>query len=329
MVARCRNAGPVNTTVARDWDTLVFDFSNQAEETAALDLTQTYDMASIFFNFGTSGADAGEKTYYWDDVTFLSAASQGKPLSDADVQDNFENDGSATIQAWKFQDPDMNDLPVVADPVDANNHVADYNRSGAFQWTNAQTILDHRLDLSQRNVFKLRVYFPSSNDYTGDLTPTVAVKLQNSLQGANAWQTQTEVKNTISQFDQWVTVEFDFSAIADSVNYDQIVVQLGGEGHNETAQFYFDDFELESVTGIPSYNTLPVAISPNPVIDQFRIEGISNIQSVKVFTLTGRKVFESNKNEPVVQFGSFTPGVYLISVTDQNNQIYTAKILKR
>ena len=319
----------VNTTVAQDWETLVFDFSNEAAGTAALDLANTYNMASIFFNFGTTGADAGEKTYYWDDVTFLSNASQGKPLEATDVQDNFENDGSATIQDWKFQDPDMNDLTIVADPVDANNHVADYNRSGAFQWTNAQTILDHRLDLSQRNVFKLRVYFPSTNDYSGSLTPTVAVKLQNSLKGGDAWQTQTEIKDTISQFDQWVTVEFDFSAIADSVNYDQIVVQLGGEGHNEAAQFYFDDFELEAVTGIPSHQMLHVTVSPNPVTNQFRIEGISNIQSVRVYTLTGRKVFESDKNEPVVQIGSFTSGVYLISVIDQKNQIYTAKILKR
>jgi hypothetical protein len=31
-----------------------------------------YDKASIFFNFGTDGAVAGEKTYYFDDVLFGS-----------------------------------------------------------------------------------------------------------------------------------------------------------------------------------------------------------------------------------------------------------------
>jgi hypothetical protein len=56
------------TTVAGQWETLVFDFSNEVMGTAALNLTNTYDMASIFFDFGTDGATNGSKTYYFDDV---------------------------------------------------------------------------------------------------------------------------------------------------------------------------------------------------------------------------------------------------------------------
>ena len=60
----------VITTVANDWDTLVFDFSNQSAGTAELNLGYSYDKATIFFNFGVDGATAGEKTYYFDDVVF-------------------------------------------------------------------------------------------------------------------------------------------------------------------------------------------------------------------------------------------------------------------
>jgi len=60
----------VNTTVANDWETLVFDFANQSAGTAALNLNYLYDKASIFFNFGVDGATAGEKTYYFDDLEF-------------------------------------------------------------------------------------------------------------------------------------------------------------------------------------------------------------------------------------------------------------------
>ncbi|MFM7727943.1 MAG: hypothetical protein ACKO7B_14675, partial [Flavobacteriales bacterium] len=60
----------VTTSVANDWETLVFDFSNESVGTAALNLNFTYDKASIFFNFGVDGATAGEKTYYFDDVEF-------------------------------------------------------------------------------------------------------------------------------------------------------------------------------------------------------------------------------------------------------------------
>ncbi len=60
----------VTTTVANDWETLVFDFSNESAGTAPLNLGYSYDKASIFFNFGVDGATAGEKTYYFDDVVF-------------------------------------------------------------------------------------------------------------------------------------------------------------------------------------------------------------------------------------------------------------------
>ncbi|MBX7242721.1 MAG: T9SS type A sorting domain-containing protein, partial [Bacteroidia bacterium] len=72
------------TTVANAWETLTFDFNNQASGTAAFDPTYPYDMASIFFNFGTDGATAGDKTYLWDDVAFGPAAvSIGDPLSES------------------------------------------------------------------------------------------------------------------------------------------------------------------------------------------------------------------------------------------------------
>ncbi|MCB0653259.1 MAG: T9SS type A sorting domain-containing protein [Saprospiraceae bacterium] len=62
-----------NTTVA-GWETLEFDFTNQATGTellsVGLSMGWTYNMASIFFNFGTDGATAGEQTYYFDDVRF-------------------------------------------------------------------------------------------------------------------------------------------------------------------------------------------------------------------------------------------------------------------
>jgi hypothetical protein len=59
-------------TTAAGWQTLTFDFANQASGTAALNLAYTFDKASIFFNFGTTGADAGgAKTYYFDDVAFV------------------------------------------------------------------------------------------------------------------------------------------------------------------------------------------------------------------------------------------------------------------
>lgn len=64
------------TTLSGAWELLEFNFANEATGTAALSfgLTNgwTYNMASIYFNFGTAGANAGEKTYYFDNVSFTN-----------------------------------------------------------------------------------------------------------------------------------------------------------------------------------------------------------------------------------------------------------------
>jgi uncharacterized surface protein with fasciclin (FAS1) repeats len=57
-------------TEAGVWQTLTFDFANQASGTAAINFASVYTKVSIFFNFGTDGATSGEQTYYWDDVDF-------------------------------------------------------------------------------------------------------------------------------------------------------------------------------------------------------------------------------------------------------------------
>ena len=61
------------TTVAGEWEVLEFDFNNEAAGTAALNTSYTFNMASIFFNFGTTGDN--ETIYRFDNISF------GYPLS--------------------------------------------------------------------------------------------------------------------------------------------------------------------------------------------------------------------------------------------------------
>ena len=100
----------------------------------------------------------------------------------------------------------------------------------------------------------MKVYIPSYNDYTTDnavagswisnakLQKKVAVKLQDSSLGNNAWSTQTEVSFTDIATDQWISLTFDFSSVSTRLDYDKIVVQFGGEGQAGPGIFFFDDF---------------------------------------------------------------------------------------
>ncbi len=55
------------TTVANGWQTMEFNFNNQAAGTAAFNAAFAYNKASIFFNFGVAGSG---QTYYFDDMKF-------------------------------------------------------------------------------------------------------------------------------------------------------------------------------------------------------------------------------------------------------------------
>jgi hypothetical protein len=58
-------------TVGNGWQTLTFNFAVQASGTAAFNASYTYNKASVFPNFGTTGAAGGGGTYYFDDLTFV------------------------------------------------------------------------------------------------------------------------------------------------------------------------------------------------------------------------------------------------------------------
>ena len=55
-------------TQANTWQTLTFNFANQASG-PALNLSTTYNKVTVFFNFGTTGANGGGGTFYFDDLS--------------------------------------------------------------------------------------------------------------------------------------------------------------------------------------------------------------------------------------------------------------------
>tara|TARA_B100000575_G_scaffold291865_1_gene298783 strand:+ start:4760 stop:6058 length:1299 start_codon:yes stop_codon:yes gene_type:complete len=58
------------TTVVGEWEVLEFDFSDEATGTAALNINYPFNMASIFFNFGSTGDN--ETIYRFDNISFGS-----------------------------------------------------------------------------------------------------------------------------------------------------------------------------------------------------------------------------------------------------------------
>ena len=74
-----------------------------------------------------------------------------------------------------------------------------------------------------------------------------------------------------------------------------------------------------------------ISIYPNPVRDALMISTSNNsiIQKISIYTLQGREIFSEiySSNNVQIDVSSINAGIYLIHITKENGEIYTAKLI--
>jgi len=193
-------------------------------------------------------------------------------------EENIEPVVNITVKAVPFEDDmESDDSPVVYQPkemgdtpktkrgydnplpvgINTSSKVYLYEKTDSYYSNLLIPNAGYKYDLTDQHIIKVKVYLPSYNDYTteglvaGDwitnkhLQKTVAVKLQDSSLGDNAWSTQAEISMDNLPTDTWVELTFDFSSYKLRTDFDSIVLQFGGEGHSMPGLFFFDDLTFE------------------------------------------------------------------------------------
>ena len=217
------------TTTANGWQTLVFDFANQAAGTAAINFANNYDMASIFFDFGTAG---NGKVFYWDDIKFLPTnlvTGIALPL-------DFENGGLT----YTFTNFDGGNTTVIANTqsggINTSSKVAKMVKSAGQVWGGSWIALAAPINFSASRTFKMKVFSPR-------VGAKVLLKVENLTNGGISFE--KEVSTTFSN--AWEELSFDFNAINTANSYQKIVVifDLGSMGDGTSNYtFLFDDIKL-------------------------------------------------------------------------------------
>lgn len=181
------------------------------------------------------------------------------PVKAVPLAENFESSKPKIV----FVSEDMGSLTDSSyqnpAPVPVNESAAAflYHKKAGVPYSNISYVVSgYKFDLKTQNKITMKVFIPSYNDYTtenevaGDwvsnkvLQKSVAVKLQNNELGGNAYTTQKEILMTNLPTDQWVELVFDFSDVADRLDFDKISIQFGTEGHKGGGIFFFDDFKF-------------------------------------------------------------------------------------
>jgi hypothetical protein len=221
------------STVANAWETLTFDFTvPTVPATATLNPSFTFDMASIFFDFGNGG---NGKVFYWDDVKYL-----GTTVAPTIVALPLDFQLLPTVYVWT-------DFAGGAVSIINNPFVTGINTSsavGKMVKFNDQTYGGSFMSLSSpinfagaaNKQFKMKVYSPR-------VGAKVLLKVENQSNSGISFE--KEVSTTVAN--AWEELTFNYSTIDISKSYQKIILIFdNGTKGDGTANFtfYFDDISL-------------------------------------------------------------------------------------
>lgn len=313
------------TTMANAWEVLEFDFANPVAATPALDFNNTYDMVSIFFNFGTDGATAGAKTYLWDDVVF---GNPPIPLNQIDLPVTFED----SMVDYTMTDFGGNVSMVVVDPTDPNNMVAEVEKTASAQlW--AGTTIGTPQGFANAIPFQMGQTFMTVKVWSPDAGIQIRLKAEDHTDPTISVETEA----TTTMAGAWEELVFDFSqevtgtaAINFANTYDMasIFFNFGVDGATAGAKtYYFDDVEFAMPI---STDPRRAALSyyPNPASDQVMIRSGQLINSVQVFDLAGHQLISltPSATDARVDVSALAPGMYIF-VTEGADQRDTFRLV--
>ena len=321
----------VNTSAAGMWETLEFDFSNQAPGTAPINIANTYDKVSIFFNFGTTGAMAGEKTYYWDDVQF---GGGGTNLDQVDLPITFEE--AATVD-YALVDFGGNASSIVEDPTDPNNQVGKaIKTAGAELWagtTNGGNGLANAIPFTATATkMNVRVWSPDAG------TP-IRLKVEDASDPTISVETEV---NT-SAAGMWETLEFDFSNevsgttpinVANTYDKVSIFFNFGTTGAMAGEKtYYWDDVQFGGTVNVdnPNASSGGIDIYPNPATDYctIAVSGLLNGPArLSVLDASGKlvKAITIAQQISVMDLQEFNGGMYYLKI-EKDSGIYFRKLV--
>jgi len=310
------------TTMANTWETLTFDFANEVSGTAALNVANTYDLASIFFNFGTDGMTAGAKTYYFDDVMF-GVGGGGPILSQVDLPITFED---STVD-YTMTDFGGNFSVLVPDPNNSTNTVAQTVKDSTAQlW--AGTTVSTPAGLANAIPFASSATEMSVMVWSPDANIPVRLKVEDHTNGAISCETET--MTTLAG--AWETMTFDFSnevsgtpALDLNNTYDLVSIffNFGTDGATAGSKtYYFDNVMFGVPTAIETGAISELKYYPNPVNQELRVEAGMDMENIMVYDLMGREILRFAPGSEMAQLDLSTldAGVYLVTVASGNSK---------
>lgn len=305
------------TTKAGQWETLTFDFASQSSGTAALDLNIAYNKVSVFFNFGITGAQAGEKTYYFDDMEFDSSGSGGT------------GETPQTITFDAISDKTLGGAPFNLSATATSGLTVTFTTSGDKVTINGSTVTMVKAGRATINA-----------NQAGNNTFAAATAVERSfcikpakplITISNDNSEVVTLNSNATSGNQWL---LNGQAISGQTSASITVSDPG----SYSVFVQVDDCKSENADAVPLVVTgdinrsTEVMIYPNPAAEMVYIRGVQgSVTSLHVLDVLGRKQIQPAFNREgdviAVPVSSFSPGTYFITLKSEKS-IYKVRFIR-
>jgi len=291
-------------TTPGEWETLSVDFSNQ--------VGQDHRRVCIFFNAGVETNTFDD--YYIDNVQLAHAPFTGcivnyeEPAFISDSWRYFPADDSGAFEL--IDNPDPSGINTSAKVGKATE-----KSTSGQPWQGMYTDLPAPIHFGADKIIKMKVWSPQ--------VATITMKLERPLTPGAPTSGDLTVPNT--KANEWEELSWDFSQtpITDDGEYARITLIF--DINNIPAEdviYYFDDIQLSaggcgttSIFGGPE-KPRDLTVSPNPVIDELRIDDLGNVSRLDIYNMYGQRVatvWTGSASSTSVQVSNLVQGTYILN----------------
>lgn len=284
-----------------------------ASITYMVEFNATEDTMTVLISIGTG---------YWQYILTTNAGNPPPPDDDISLPVTFDD----PALNYRLTDFGGTTSTIIEDPTDASNMVCRTIRGDAAE-TWAGTTVAEPTGLVPAIPFtaaltqmRMRVY-----------SPEAGIPILFKIEVHDNTSTFVEIIANTTVANEWETIYFDYAGLLDLANaYNKPVIffnfgAAGGDVGEQT--FLWDDIEFVNPDGIFDNEYQVMNVYPNPATDRINIENSSELSNIRIYSVIGSMVYESDIVNETIDISSLNKGVYTIHASGEKGELYSTKLI--
>ena len=256
-------------------------------------------------------------TYLADDVEILKTTTQNTYISNGDFETGTLDDWSASGADVSLSSGTGNSSTTAAvltfdQDITGNNFLDNTEYDFGETVSPSEISIDFDVNTNNTNI-EIQVVFKTFD--AAGATLETAVTGVKKASTANAWETLSFNKPITTPFNK-LQVRLKIKDSSPAATGNTIAFD------NVTSEFSYVVLNTETNKILKN-----VSVYPNPSNGFIYIKSNTNLTSLQIFNLIGKKVLETNFVNNRINLSNLKKGIYLLKLSDENNKTKTQKLI--